>query len=336
METGDWKQETGSANALVTRHPSPVTPRDVLLLDLAHTDAQLDERYSSPSPIPGKLPVKYPFASKLNRAAFGELEIPEEFAGNRARYLLHSLNLAIEETAATVIIIDDLAWFDTKASGPTTTARTLRDLKLFCLKTGASVLVLHTTPPQTLRIPHSALRTYQAADSVFAIARSPFMPEMRYVKQFKSTLEITHGASNVLCYAIERTAGFAGQAIDNGQLKMENARSVSGNSPLSIINSQLNSGSPPYEGGVASAADDGVVLSQRPTQHEPQGQTSFLGLTHAGLSKESDHYRDYAAEALAKEQAHERQLKRLARRSSKTVLLDGMIDGSYLRYLKGE
>lgn len=45
---------------------------------------------------------------------------------------------------------------------------------------------------------------------------------------------------------------------------------------------------------------------------------------------------NYAAEALADQRAQERELKRLARRSSKAILVDAMLDGSYGRYLKGE
>jgi hypothetical protein len=57
---------------------------------------------------------------------------------------------------------------------------------------------------------------------------------------------------------------------------------------------------------------------------------------YLGSSAENDHLRDYAAEAIAAQRAEERQLKRLWKRSSKEILVDGLIDGSYQKYLKGE
>ncbi len=54
------------------------------------------------------------------------------------------------------------------------------------------------------------------------------------------------------------------------------------------------------------------------------------------LTRERDLIRNDAAEAQARLDAEEKQRTRLARRSSKDILVDGMMDGSYLRYLKGE
>ncbi|MEP6788941.1 MAG: hypothetical protein ABJB40_10955, partial [Acidobacteriota bacterium] len=62
----------------------------------------------------------------------------------------------------------------------------------------------------------------------------------------------------------------------------------------------------------------------------------FLGFKYLGPSFESDHLRDYAAESLAADLAHERELRSLRTRSAREALVDGFIDGSYGRYLKGE
>ncbi len=367
---------------------SALRTQSVLYLDLAHSAEQFDERYSCPSPILGKLPVRYRFSPKLRRASFGDLEIPEAFRGNHRRYFMHSLNLALEETGATVLIIDNLSWFDTSASGAASAARTLRDLKFFSLTTGASVLVLHNSPPclgrvessspparggvdalrgrgggsrggsLKLRIPRSAFRIYEPADSVFAIAHSRFFPEMRYVKNLKSnyvtpeaetrpvgsmSLSVPQSAlrtpqsGEVLTYCIERTAGFV--RTENGSDR--------------ALSNPHSAGSPPYEGGVAAATpllpeerwtrsgrgggSDGVVLSSsnphsalRIPQSEPA--TPFLGLTYVGLSTEADHYRDLEREF----QNAKRVQNRRVLRSSKEILVDGILDGSYGRFLKGE
>ncbi len=78
----------------------------------------------------------------------------------------------------------------------------------------------------------------------------------------------------------------------------------------------------------------------------------FLGFTYIGPSNESDHLRDYAAEALAQSSPPARggvdalrgrgggsitdRVKRLDRRSSKEILVDGVLNGSYGRYIDGE
>jgi len=64
--------------------------------------------------------------------------------------------------------------------------------------------------------------------------------------------------------------------------------------------------------------------------------SSPLNAAYLGNSSEKQHLIDYAAEALHAQRAEERQLKRLWKRSSKEILVDGILDGSYVRYLKGE
>ncbi len=58
--------------------------------------------------------------------------------------------------------------------------------------------------------------------------------------------------------------------------------------------------------------------------------------TYLGFSNESDHTRNYAAEAHEAKLAHERELKKLHHRSSKAFLVDGILNGSFNRYLNGE
>ncbi|MBK8303601.1 MAG: hypothetical protein IPK98_09465 [Chloracidobacterium sp.] len=61
----------------------------------------------------------------------------------------------------------------------------------------------------------------------------------------------------------------------------------------------------------------------------------FLGFEYLGPASESDLTRDYAAEQRAAE-AQERSRIRKLQRSSKEILVNGVLDGSYARYLKGE
>lgn len=62
----------------------------------------------------------------------------------------------------------------------------------------------------------------------------------------------------------------------------------------------------------------------------------YLGSTYLRVSAEEDLIRDYAAESQAADRAQEKAPKYLARRSSTAALVDGIFDGSYGRFLKGE
>ena len=166
----------------------------------------------------------------------------------------------------------------------------------------------------------------ELADSVFAIGRSTFGDDIRYIKHLKSRNTPllpeegwtphfggrgggSHDASNVLTYRIER--------MEIGKLKKQND---SGDSQLSILTSQL----PPKP---------------------------FLGLTYLGDAAENDHLRDYGAPLLPEEgwtqsgrgggrarlaQSREQnELQKLRTQTSRSALIAGLMDGSYTRYLKG-
>ena len=70
--------------------------------------------------------------------------------------------------------------------------------------------------------------------------------------------------------------------------------------------------------------------------HTPHSAGPFLGFEYLGPASESDLTRDYAAEANEAKRLHEQERKRLSKRCSKEILVDGILDGSYGRYLKGE
>ncbi len=330
---------------------SALRNREVLYLDFEHSDSQFNERYSCPSPIPGKLPVKYRFSTRLRRTRFGDLEIPDAFQGNLARYFQHSLNLTLEDEPAEVIVIDNLAWLDPRATGTAAAVRRMRSLKLYAVTNGVSILVLHSSPPclrgvgfsspparggvdalrgrgggsgrggsSGLSIQHSALRIYEAADSVFALGRTTFDPGLRYIKHLKSnSAQITHDASNVLVYQLGRSEGPA-------RVRSPHVSKGSALIPPSAISSQVSSLSSP------------VLTGSSSIHHSPfdirHSDGPFLGFTNLGTAAEFDLIRDYEREFLDEQKREQQRLKRL-NRSSREILVDGVIDGSYARYLKG-
>ncbi len=289
------------------------TAQSVLYLDLAHSAEQFDERYSCPSPVPGKLPVRYRFSPKLHRAGFGDLEIPKAFDKNFTRYFEHSIKVTIEESPAKVIIIDNLSWLaPATRNAASAQARWLRSLKLYCTTTGASILVLASAKPRRpmspLSSPVSRLLSLSdlapgpqiadPADSVFAIGRSvTFAEDIRYVKPVRTgsgSDRVLPRSGDVLTYQLERSSGFAGERSGK---KTKSSESLS----LSTVHYPLSTGSP------------------------------FLGLKYLGVSPESDLLRDYEREAREEQAREQARLKKL--RDPRHVV-DMVLSREYQRYLE--
>lgn len=266
----------------------PLRPRRVLYLDFERTARQFAERYSAPSPIPGKLPVRCHF--KFTRA---EIEwdgaLPVAFKKDVDGFMYHSIVTLIERHRAQVLIIDNLSYLGNGAATQTGCLRIIKNLKLLAAQHDISILVIaHSRPRKrsgTRQLPTAHCQPAvtladltsrhigQHADSVFCIGHSTFAPEIRYVKHLASQRPITHDAANVLTYQLERTAAAATRAA-----------------PL------LPEEGGPMAGVVGAASDEahGLLLpadSQLPTAN------CFLGLTYIGPSTEEDHLRDYAFEA---------------------------------------
>jgi len=317
------------------RNPqSAIRNREVLYLDLDHSDGQFDERYSCASPLLGKAPIRYRFSSRLRRVGFGDIEIPAIFKGDFARYFRHSLDVTLGSEDAKIMIIDNLSWLDPTAKSSSAYIRLLRMLKLQCARTGTSILVLaNSKPRRTSRvITPERLNSFRGielddiacgrqigeiADSVFAIGRSTFLPDVRYVKLLKSSNSapclggvdvfrgrggsspgvssphVSKGSTQVLNYTIERTTGFV------------RSRSLALPDPRSAI-------------------------------QDPRSEMAlpFLALTYGGTSLESDHYRDFSAEFEKAKLADEKTKQKALNKRNNVV--DMFLDKDYWSYLKGE
>ncbi len=314
---------------------SALRNRKVLYLDFQHTAEQFTARYSCPSPIPGKLPVKYRFSTRLKRTGYGaDTEVPPEFRNDFARYFRHSIQMALDAAQASVIIIDNLANFDPGSTSAASQIKTMRSLKLLAMTSGVSVLAIANAKIRRSNSRHSSLVTRplslndlsagaqlaESADSVFALCPSTFAPDIRYIKLLKSRTAppvrtgsdsdwvpdpnssfITHHSPLVDIYRLERTEGPG---------KVENEKRKTKSSALSTFHS------PPSDS--CSLSTISYSLTAKP----------FLALTYLGTAPETEAIRDHEREA------HEAQLKKLARRSGKDILVDGVLDGSYARYLK--
>lgn len=229
----------------------------------------------------------------------------------RAARVQSSIRKVIDE-GAEVVILDDISLGGINIGRPNGPLRTLRTLKMFAAEHGTSFLVIAGSRPHKRPRPASlsdvAFRHIaEQADSVFCLSASTYGPAFRYICHLRSTSGLViHDASAVLTFLIY-------------------------------------SGSPPYEGGVDAASADGVVLGSTPAREGLDPDLSGDGVVlsspefkYLGDCEESEHLRDYASEALRKDREEKRRLKRSWKQSNKEFLVDGMLNGSYKKYLKGE
>jgi len=293
----------------------------VLYLDLQNSDDQFRRRYVLPGIATGrgrrKRTTRYKFSHAFTRIGYDieGLEVPESFKGNFSRYLHHSLNLIQRSHEADVLIIDDLTSFDPRG-GAGAALRNMRSLSLLAHTSGIGILVLLTTPQSRrgnnnarrlapLDIPARIFEICKAADTVLGLGTSTFGRDIRYLKHLacRTAPPIYYGES-VFAYRLTRTAG---PTTPRSQAPPP-ASLPSSDPSLFTIHSSLST----------------------------ETASPFLGFTFIGLSDEQQHLHDYAAEALAAAHAHAHELKRIRHRTSKDILVDGILDGSYGRYLKGE
>ncbi len=316
-------------------------PQKVLYLDFELTETQFTRRYICPHPVPGKLSVKYRFASNFKRTGYDDPGfIPSAFKGDLARYFHHSINLAIKQTDANILIIDNLSYLDIASTSNSAHIRRMHSLKLMAVANEMSILVITHAKHGDRRLSSPVSRPLslsgialgpqiaQIADSVFAIGRSTFAPDIRYIKHLKSTSSaIEYGSDNVLTYRIERTPGPTGP---RGSLLARRSYLQNFTPHSERLTTHVSGLSSPVSSPPSSLpASRSLTLSASPVSPSP-----FLGFTFLGIGPESDHHRDYAAEALEAELDHQKALHRLRTRSAREAMVHGIIDGSYDRYLK--
>jgi hypothetical protein len=197
----------------------PVKPLDltapaqkVLYFDLELSERQFAMRYS-PDPEIGDELLKdsYRFPENFCRAEITPRgTFPEEYK-TYEEYLFASIEEAIRDSGAKVVVIDSIAWLQ----GPNTAARhtvpLMRELKRIKSALGLSVLVLAHNPrrdnsrPLNISGLHGAGVMCNFADSVFALGQSRIDSGFRYLKHIKSrSTEVLYDEKNVLVGEIRK------------------------------------------------------------------------------------------------------------------------------------
>lgn len=287
--------------------------RRIIYIDFERTRTQFDELYSARG-------RRYPFASRFKHAPINpDMNVSKEYEGKLWKLFRDQVGaLAAKSEQHNLIVIDNVDYLS-PTDGRSGVSRTLKTLKFWTQTLNCSILAAvharsRTGSLRSLSVndmsgnPH-ALRF---ADSVFAIGHTPIGPEYRYLKQLRSrSAPPIYDDNNVAVFELKRMAkaGFASN-VTRADKKI-----------------LLESGKEP-----------------RTTNYELQKfDPAFLGFEFQGTAPESLMLRDLAAEAELADRAEERRrlaeakrVNRLRQTSARTALTEGIIDGSFNRYMLGE
>ncbi|MDM7922462.1 MAG: AAA family ATPase [Pyrinomonadaceae bacterium] len=286
--------------------------RGVHYLDFERTAAQFAERYTLRGE--GGRPLTYRFAKNFHWSGIDpKQKLPDSHQKDRYAFLRECVVQFVHNNDVEVLIIDNLSALVRTLSG-SMGQRLMRMLKLATVVYGVSILAVSSAKPSRRVRPATVAdlpgghAMADAADSVFAICRSTMAEDIRYLKHLKSRSGPVRFDEN--CVAAYRL----------GRLDDPPARALELSDP---------DAAPPADARMLRLA--AAALGHAADHPEPGSGSNgaFLGLQLLGYSAESEHLRDYQAEALAAHQSHQKRL----RRSPNQILIDAILDGSYAKYL---
>jgi hypothetical protein len=292
--------------------PAPPKPQRVIYFDFERTQAQFSELYSC-QPYP-QTPYReeYKFSSRFDIARLDDLStIPDAFKGRVDGYIRHWVYDVILTGEAKIVIIDNISHV---AIG-TTIEKIMRALRVASAESGSSVLVVaHAKPKRrpsafTLADITRCRSLREIPDSIFAIARSTAHPDIRYVKDLKSH---TTPLTSDIAAAVMSAPGFT---PSSAVLTYRLERLVS---PISNLKSQI----------------ENPEITDRDSSALRIPHSAFLGLNYLGLSLESKHLPPPRVSPRVSSPHVSKGSSRLP--SATEALAQGIIDGSYAKYLLGE
>ena len=182
--------------------------QSVLYFDFELSDKQFENRYSS------YFKEHYIFNDNFIRIEINpDANIPEKEPFEV--YLNNSLEQAIAETGAKILIIDNLTYLKNETEKAKNALPLMKHLKALKNKYDLSILVLAHTPKRDLSKPITrndlagSKMLINFCDSVFTIGESTNDKCIRYFKQIKArNTEIIYDADNVIVCQIEKPHNF--------------------------------------------------------------------------------------------------------------------------------
>ncbi|AMR32178.1 hypothetical protein A0256_12475 [Mucilaginibacter sp. PAMC 26640] len=197
----------------------------VLYIDCKLNSAQFAARYTSPE---GQM---YAFSEHLHRAEFDPcIDVPYK-SEHYDEEIFDNIELALDATGATVIIINNLGNMCLGTDKPASTFALMRMLRLLKISRKISILVLVQTPRRNTYNPVTRADLQgnngllNLVDSAFAIGESHTKEGFRYLKQIKrSGGPIIYNDQNVVLMHSVRIGGilqfeFQGQEAERQHLR---------------------------------------------------------------------------------------------------------------------
>lgn len=186
-----------------------VIAQKVLYCDFELSDKQIENRYSK------EYSEHYIFSPNLLRLEINpEQETPPQFK-DFEDYLCFSLENAIIEHNAKIIVIDNLTYLKTDTEKAKDALPLMKFLNAIKKKYHLSILVLAHTPkrdaskPLTKNDLSGSKMLMNFCDSCFAIGESAQGTGLRYIKQIKQrNTEVIYDTNNVIVCKIEKESNF--------------------------------------------------------------------------------------------------------------------------------
>lgn len=186
-----------------------VPAQHVLYVDCELSEKQMEARYSDNGT------HHYRFSPNFIRAGINPDFVPP-IGIDYDTYLVTDLEKKIEDTGATVVIVDNISYLKNETEKAKDALALMKHLKNLKNKYGLSILVLAHTPKRDLTKPitrndlagSKALINF--CDSAFTIGESSQDKNLRYLKQIKArNTEIVYDTGNVcLCSINKNKANF--------------------------------------------------------------------------------------------------------------------------------
>lgn len=213
-----------------------VPAQKVLYFDFELSDKQIENRYSD------KYSKHYVFSSNLLRVEINpEQEIPEEFK-DFDDFLCHSLEKAIIEQNARIIVIDNLTYLKTDTERAKDALPLMKFLNSIKKKYNLSILVLAHTPkrdasrPLTKNDLSGSKMLMNFCDSCFAIGESAQQTGLRYIKQIKQrNTELLYDTQNIIVCQIKKESNFLEFAFVDFENEMDHLKAKNNEDQLGII-----------------------------------------------------------------------------------------------------
>lgn len=215
----------------------------VLLLDFELTAKQWEQRYSN------EYTNHYVFPDNLYRAEVDPDNVDYEEQGFNSiqDYMNASIEEAIKQTGARVIVIDNITYLSDETEKAKFALPLMKHLKALKTKYNLSILALAHTPKRDMSKPlnrndlSGSKMLMNFCDSCFAIGESTIGSSFRYIKQLKVRYEkFTYTIENVAVYELQKTDNFLFMAFTHCSHEREHLKEKATIDKQEVINTVLD------------------------------------------------------------------------------------------------